>query len=191
MTPLQHRWRTFLKATWRFSELKALVASTWVTASQWWQTEQIMHTMYWSFTSAFKTSTHLYCPHSVTASWMSALRVIDTAFPTMCHKVSPTPMGLTSLSSLHATKAYWIHVHVVGCTHCFCVSITETHPVLFDGPFIRSVALRMDGAAGPSGVDAAGWKRMCTSFSAHSADLCDTCFTNSSRDQVFSRWMLL
>ena len=30
----------------------------------------------------------------------------------------------------------------------------------------------MDGAAGPSGVDAAGWKRLCTSFGAHSADLC-------------------
>ena len=40
-------------------------------------------------------------------------------------------------------------------------SIPEPHPVQFDGIdglFIRSVVLRMDGAAGPSGIDAAGWK---------------------------------
>ena len=46
-------------------------------------------------------------------------------------------------------------------------SIVEPHPVIFekiDGPLIRSTALRMDGAAGPSGLDAAVWKRMCTSF---------------------------
>lgn len=53
----------------------------------------------------------------------------------------------------------------------------EPHPVRFDGidgPFIcSSVVLRMDGAAGPSGIDAAGRKRLCTSFSTHSADLYD------------------
>ena len=40
-------------------------------------------------------------------------------------------------------------------------SMAEPHPVQFDvidGPFIRSVVLRMDGAAGPSGMDAVGWK---------------------------------
>lgn len=31
----------------------------------------------------------------------------------------------------------------------------------------------MDGAAGPSGIDTAGWKHLCTSFRTHSADLCD------------------
>ena len=31
----------------------------------------------------------------------------------------------------------------------------------------------MDGAAGPSGLDAAAWKRLCTSFKAASADLCE------------------
>ncbi len=52
--------------------------------------------------------------------------------------------------------------------------IVEPHPVLFDkidGLLIRSTALRMDGAAGPSGLDTAAWKRMCTSFK--STDLCD------------------
>ena len=38
---------------------------------------------------------------------------------------------------------------------------------------MRTVVLKMDGAAGPSGIDAAGWKRLCTSFRTHSADLCD------------------
>ena len=58
-------------------------------------------------------------------------------------------------------------------------SIAEPHPVQFDGingPFIRSVVRRMDGAAGPSGMDAARWKRPCTSFGTHSADLCDAIY---------------
>ena len=42
-----------------------------------------------------------------------------------------------------------------------------------DGPLIRRTILRMDGAAGPSGLDAAAWKRLCTSFKAASADLCE------------------
>ena len=54
--------------------------------------------------------------------------------------------------------------------------IVEPHPVLFDkidGLLIRNTVLRMDGAAGPSGLDAAAWKRMCTSFKSASTDLCD------------------
>ena len=54
--------------------------------------------------------------------------------------------------------------------------ISEPHPIHFNqinGPLIRKVALKMDGAAGPSGIDAAGWKRLWTSFRTHSADLCD------------------
>ena len=42
-----------------------------------------------------------------------------------------------------------------------------------DGHLIRNTVLRMDGAAGPSGIDAAGWKRLCTSFRSHSSDLCE------------------
>ena len=55
-------------------------------------------------------------------------------------------------------------------------SFHEPHSVHFDridGPLIRDTVLRMDGAAGPSGIDAAGWKRLCTSFRSHSSDLCD------------------
>ena len=55
-------------------------------------------------------------------------------------------------------------------------STLYSHPILFekiDGPLIRSVVLKMDGAAGPSGLDTAIWKRLCTSFKRFSADLCD------------------
>ena len=50
-----------------------------------------------------------------------------------------------------------------------------THPVLFEcftGFSIRSAALRTQGAAGPSGIDAAGWRRLCSSFHRESSDLC-------------------
>ncbi len=52
----------------------------------------------------------------------------------------------------------------------------EPHPVIFDrvdSEMIRRVTIQMGGAAGPSGLDAAGWKRLCTSFRAQSIDLCD------------------
>ena len=44
---------------------------------------------------------------------------------------------------------------------------TTVHPVLFDrtnAVAICDAALRTEGAAGSSGIDASGWKRMCTSF---------------------------
>ena len=53
----------------------------------------------------------------------------------------------------------------------------EIHPVLFkfiDASVIRLAALRTTGAAGPSGLSAANWKRQCTSFKSASNDLCDS-----------------
>ena len=52
---------------------------------------------------------------------------------------------------------------------------SEVHPVLFQqitGEKIRSIALRVKGAAGPSGVDAAGWRRILVSFHRESKNLC-------------------
>ena len=49
------------------------------------------------------------------------------------------------------------------------------HPVIFDtldGSAIRAAALRTSGAAGPSGVDAYGWQRLCTVFKSASDELC-------------------
>ena len=53
---------------------------------------------------------------------------------------------------------------------------TPFHPVLFHrltGDLMRRMALRTEGAAGPSGIDAAGWRRLCTSFQAASDMLCN------------------
>ena len=50
----------------------------------------------------------------------------------------------------------------------------EPHFAIFDhldGNLIRRIALRTTGAAGPSGIDAMGWRRLCSSFKA-SVSLC-------------------
>ena len=49
------------------------------------------------------------------------------------------------------------------------------HPVIFetlDGSVIRAATLRTSGSAGPSGLDAYGWRRLCSSFKSASAELC-------------------
>ena len=51
----------------------------------------------------------------------------------------------------------------------------EFHPVVFesiDVNSIRKAFLKTTGGAGPSGTDAAFWKRLCTSFAHASNDLC-------------------
>ena len=48
------------------------------------------------------------------------------------------------------------------------------HPVLYkriDGPLIHSIALKTEGTAGPSGIDAAGWRRPLSSFQKESVEL--------------------
>ena len=60
----------------------------------------------------------------------------------------------------------------------------QYHPVLFDyitGDLIRVSALRAEGAAGPAGIDAAGWRRMCTSFQGASSSLCNAVATFTRR----------
>ncbi len=51
----------------------------------------------------------------------------------------------------------------------------DPHPVIFESIYaatIRSAAMHITGAAGPSGLDAHGWRRLCTSFKEVSTDLC-------------------
>ena len=53
---------------------------------------------------------------------------------------------------------------------------SEPHSVMFDridGDLIQSTAFKTEGAAGPSGLDAAAWRRLCTSFKSGSTELCD------------------
>ena len=52
----------------------------------------------------------------------------------------------------------------------------EVQPIIFQsltGAQIRKAALRIQGSAGPSGVDAIGWRRLCTGFKRESNDLCE------------------
>ena len=52
----------------------------------------------------------------------------------------------------------------------------QTHPIIFEsitGPLICTTALHTSGSAGPSGMDAQGWRRMCTSFHDASQRLCE------------------
>lgn len=64
-----------------------------------------------------------------------------------------------------------------------------------NGELIRDTILRMDGAAGPSGLDATSWKRLCTSFKSATTDLCEslaatarricTCYVDPSKLSAF------
>ncbi len=52
-----------------------------------------------------------------------------------------------------------------------------TYSVLFEGlsgDLIRRAALRTEGSAGPSAIDASGWRRLCTAFHAASTSLCNS-----------------
>ena len=60
----------------------------------------------------------------------------------------------------------------------------EAHPVIFDqitASSIRCATLRTKGAAGPSGMDAHCWRRLCTSFKSASQDLCHALATLAKR----------
>ena len=60
----------------------------------------------------------------------------------------------------------------------------DIHPVLFesiDASMIRSAALQTTGAAGPSGLDASSWRRLCTSFKSASFDLCHSLASAAKR----------
>ena len=59
-----------------------------------------------------------------------------------------------------------------GCCNPLC-----NDPILFEqltGDLIKWAALRTHGAAGPSGVDAYAWHRLCSSFGSASVALCNS-----------------
>ena len=61
---------------------------------------------------------------------------------------------------------------------------SEVHPVIFesiDAKAIRSATMRISGSAGPSGLDAQDWRRLCTSFKGASADLCNALASTARR----------
>lgn len=52
-----------------------------------------------------------------------------------------------------------------ACANCILQSPPqEVHPVIFesiDASVIRTAAMNITGSAGPSGIDAHGWRRLC------------------------------
>ena len=75
------------------------------------------------------------------------------------------------LESKHPSAAPLYH----ECLDTNCDPSLVSHPIIFealDGPVVRAAALRTSGSAGPSGVDAYGWRRSCTSFKSASDELC-------------------
>ena len=60
----------------------------------------------------------------------------------------------------------------------------DPHPIIFEAiksDLIRSSALKTTGAAGPSGLDAHMWRRLCTSFKGPSRDLGESLATVARR----------
>ena len=68
---------------------------------------------------------------------------------------------------------------------CILQEEPETpHPIIFeslDASVICSAALKVTGAAGPSGRDAHEWRRLCTSHRGASCDLCSSLATVARR----------
>ena len=97
----------------------------------------------------------------------SALRLSDIVPSPECAHASV----LDILKSKHPSGGSPTEDSIVDGAH----NPPAVHPVIFDsiqGLTIRSAALRTSGAAGPSGIDARGWRRLCSSFKSASDDLC-------------------
>ena len=69
----------------------------------------------------------------------------------------PSPVTPTSLVTSNTTSFHSCHPIIFGC---------------LNGDLIRRTAIRVKESAGPSRVDALGWRRLCTSFRSGSSDLC-------------------
>ena len=65
------------------------------------------------------------------------------------------------------------NIHLVGLSPQTLCTMPQQNHLVFILLFLRA-ALHTDGAAGPSGVDARGWRRLCASFHSASNDLCQS-----------------
>ena len=79
-----------------------------------------------------------------------------------------------------SVKKHLLDKHPPGCPATVAALSKEPpaaqpHPVVYDqidGPMVRATVQRLSGSAGPSGFDAKGWKRVCSSFHSTSDGLC-------------------
>ena len=90
---------------------------------------------------------------------------------------------------LRAGNSYKLETNTVANRTYYSVytgqrRILIPHPIIFeslDASVVRSAALRVTGAAGPSGLDAHEWRRLSTSHEGASKDLCASLATVSRR----------
>jgi hypothetical protein len=82
-------------------------------------------------------------------------------------------------SVMKSTRDILEEKHPTGKTANPCTLLPgepeKANPIIFeslDANAIKQAALRTNGAAGPSGLDAYAWRRLCTSFKSASHDLC-------------------
>ena len=88
-------------------------------------------------------------------------------------KEGTTESVLNILESLHPEGKPLVNEALLSST---LPNALPADPVIFeaiDGSMIKSTALHCKGSAGPSGVDARAWRRMCSSFKETSTSLCD------------------
>ena len=76
--------------------------------------------------------------------------------------------GFPVYNGIHKKTGWRDHALMAVCGSLLIRDTGPTlahHSVIFyalDGSAIRAAALRTSGAAGPSGMDAYGWRRLCT-----------------------------
>ena len=84
-----------------------------------------------------------------------------------------------SVTAAYAEIVHWKHNLFLPPSAVLSLPTPKlpSHPVIFDsldGASIRAAALHTNGSAGPSGLDALCWRRLCTSFQHASNDLCNS-----------------
>ena len=112
---------------------------------------------------------------------------IKSAISSITDTATGGPLSLNSFvddqnPSLGTIREILVQKHPAGqpCTLLMSDTLPNDHDPHFtyfnqlDGELIRKMALKLEGAAGPSGIDAAGWRRLCTAFKTYSVDLCES-----------------
>ena len=89
---------------------------------------------------------------------------------------SKLPTGLTVREELISKHPIGQPIHP-SAVLSIPTSKLPSHPVILDsldGASLWTAALHTNGSAGPSGLDALGWRHLCTSFQHASTDLCNS-----------------
>ena len=163
MKCLQH-----LMTVWKQSDMVELLREGCVIQSRLVASKSISHDT--------ERITHQFVNHMFHDNLKSALSLLDAGE----HRGAPLNLSEPAYPNDPSQTVFDELVKKERPVHPTAVqplpSDPTSHPVIFDelnGSAIRSAALRTRGAAGPSGVDAYGWRRLCTSFQRASDDLCN------------------